>query len=142
MRKLRVHHLFCSALYQGKGYNRQFCENMDKVAEWLWSKEAFDEKEERKVELIAFPDTICQACPNLKGDHCSLDDDNVVSKDAKLADALHLQIDKIYSVPELFRCVKENMTEEIFETSCHKCEWYHQKLCSYDSLARKYDRLF
>ena len=29
--RLRVHHLLCSALYAGKGYSEEFCENMDKA---------------------------------------------------------------------------------------------------------------
>lgn len=139
--KLRVHHLFCSALYQGEGYSRQFCENMEKTVKWLWNEESLCEKEERMAQLIIRPDVICQACPNLIGEACVLDGDSVVSKDARLAEALHLQLDRQYAVSKLLRHVKENLTEEIFETSCHKCEWYHQKLCSYEKLAGKYDSL-
>lgn len=150
--KLRVHHLLCSALYRGKGYSEAFCENMERTVNWLWrngpeqpqpqkgaSSSVACAEDERIVELCICPDAICQACPNLADGACTLDDNRVVPKDARLAEALHLQTGRTYLVQELLLHVKENLTEEIFEASCRKCEWYQQKLCSYKELAKRYD---
>lgn len=135
MMRLRVHHLLCSALYVGKGYNEAFCANMQRVVEWLWKD---GEGEKREVLLIAEPDNICVSCPNLVYDRCKLDDNHVVSKDAALAHALGLEIDCIYPVSELLHIVGSRLTAEIFEESCQNCEWYEQGLCDYEQLARKY----
>lgn len=143
--KLRVHHLFCSALFIGKGYSEAFCRNMDGIVQRLWVRNphekmscAEQDEDGAEVELIIRPDCICQECPNLTKGGCSLDDDHVVSKDEWLAERLGLEISRNYSVPELLRQVAENMTEEIFETSCHNCEWYQMGLCRYEKLAEKY----
>ena len=144
--KLRVHHLFCSALYIGKGYSEDFCKNMNSVVRKLWAENPHDEnipqneqkEDDEKVELVICPDCICKECPNLTETGCSLDDNNVVSKDEKLAKRLGLEINRGYSVSELLHRTAVNMTEEIFETSCHNCEWYQEGLCSYEKLAEKY----
>lgn len=138
MMRLRVHHLFCSALYVGKGYSEAFCQNMQKAVQWLWNPAA-GENEERKAELVLEPDSICAVCPNQKGRGCILDDNHVVSKDAKLAQALGLAIDHTYSVSDLLGQVAQKLTKEIFETSCNQCEWYRMGLCSYEKLAEKYE---
>lgn len=136
MLRLRVHHLFCSALFVGKGYSESFCENMQKIVQWLWEESS--REEEQEVELISDEDSICTECPNLTKEGCSLEDNHVVSKDIRLAQALQLQIDRSYSVSGLLGHVAQNLTEEIFETSCHKCEWYKMGLCSYEKLADRY----
>ncbi len=152
--RLRVHHLLCSALYVGKGYSEAFCGNMQRIVWWLWEepdhvperdKEAQGARngrpgdgEKRKIRLVSEPDNICSACPNLGEGGCKLDDDRVVSKDEALAQALALETERVYSVTELLGIVGRNLTEEIFETSCHNCEWYAQGLCSYEALADRY----
>lgn len=152
--RLRVHHLFCSALYVGKGYSEAFCRNMQKVVTWLWEplsgpeeekrqREPGDilcEGEKREIRLITEPDEICRACPNLGDEGCKLDDDHVVSKDAALAQALGLEAGRVYPVAELLHTVSSNLTAEIFENSCHNCDWYAQGLCRYEQLAEKYRR--
>ncbi|MCM1253210.1 MAG: DUF1284 domain-containing protein [Clostridium sp.] len=143
--KLRVHHLFCSALFVGKGYSDKFCENMDSVVRKLWTESPHDNsahnekrQENTQIELITEPDCICAQCPNLTTDGCSLDANNVVSKDEKLAQRLDLKVNRSYPVDELLRHTAAHMTEEIFETSCHNCEWYQTGLCSYEKLIEKY----
>lgn len=135
--RLRVHHLFCSALYEGRGYSKGFCENMRRVVEWLWESSR-TEKEERTVMLIAEPDIVCSECPNLTADGCGLEDDQVVCKDIRLAQALQLETQKVYAVSALLAQVSQNLTKEIFETSCNKCDWYRMGLCGYEKLERKY----
>ena len=67
-----------------------------------------------------------------------LDDNRVVSKDEKLAQALGLETGRVYTVPVLLGTVEKNLTAEIFETSCHNCDWYAQGLCRYETLREKY----
>lgn len=135
--RLRVHHLLCSALYVGEGYSEAFCRNMDQVVKRLWDS-AEQEKEPEEIELVTCPDCICSECPNLTDKGCSLDNNNVVSKDAALAEKLGLKLGKPYYIPELLRQTAGNLSKEIFETSCHNCEWYQMGLCRYEKLAEKY----
>lgn len=162
MMRLRVHHLLCSALYVGKGYSEAFCGNMQKMVTWLWEPLSAEpcgslsgpeaktgqeepeailcEGENRDVRLITDPDDICRECPNLGDNGCKLDDDHVVSKDAALAQALGLETERVYPAEELLHIVNSNLTAEIFEDSCHNCDWYRQGLCRYERLAEKYQK--
>lgn len=160
MMRLRVHHLLCSALYVGKGYSAAFCGNMQKVVTWLWEplsagpcgplsgpeegavegepEAILCEGEKREIRLITEPDDICRECPNLGDNGCKLDDDNVVSKDTALAQALGLETERTYLAAELLHTVSSNLTAEIFENSCHNCDWYKQGVCRYEQLAERY----
>lgn len=51
--RLRPHHLLCLLTYVGKGYSRDFTDNMDQVAQRLAAGEA--------LELVEGPDAICAA---------------------------------------------------------------------------------
>ncbi len=147
--KLRVHHLFCCALFEGKGYSEAFVKNMRDISCRLFPKEnavvdgvnpyagqAQDEDEE--IELCILPDLICSKCPNLIEGACSLDDNQVVSKDRHLADAFGLVCGRSYRKDKLKKAVNEALTEEIFEDSCHRCQWYLEGLCSYQLLRERY----
>lgn len=148
--KLRVHHLLCSALFAGKGYSDAFVENMQSVVDGLFSDRAkrkadkaslmneADSVGAKTVSLSLEPDIICAKCPNLTDGACCLDDNNVISKDAKLAERLGLTCGRGYPREALLRHVAAALREEIFEDSCHKCRWYAEGLCSYDLLREAY----
>ncbi len=138
--KLRVHHLLCSALFKGKGYSEAFTEHMRTVAGILFPEPDREESgKDTDIILTIQSDLICGECPNLKDNACCLDDNNVVAKDAKLAEALGLECDMVYRRKDLLRYVAGALSEDIFETSCHKCRWYEEGLCSYAGLREKYD---
>ncbi len=172
--KLRIHHLFCAALFKGKGYSSTFISNMQSVVDRLFYADeedcmeksfAIDAEEDcmeklypieeedctekpfamdaeehsaEKIELCTTPDLICSECPNLVEGVCSLDDNNVVSKDIRLAKALLVEPGRIYQREELIRIVAKALSEEMFEDSCRKCRWYEEGLCSYHLLRERY----
>lgn len=138
--KLRVHHLFCCALFQGKGYSSDFVSNMQSVVDRLFSENPVQAVE--TIELCTTPDLICSACPNLIKGACSLDDNNVISKDVRLLEELGLKCNMAYDRETLIKAVSEAMTEEIFEHSCHNCRWYKEGLCSYQLLEEKYSSFY
>lgn len=135
-RRLRVHHLLCSALFVGKGYSDAFIANMKQVVDML-----FSEEQEENIILVTKPDLICSACPNQVEGACVLDDNNVVSKDEALAEALGLFCNHRYRKEEILRLVREHLTKEIFETSCHRCRWYREGLCHYEALQQRYEQM-
>lgn len=146
--RLRVHHLFCCALFEGKGYSEAFVKNMWDISGRLFPKEdaavdavnpyAGQAQDDEEIELCILPDLICSECPNLIDGVCSLDDNEVVSKDRHLADALGLVCGRGYQRNELKKAVNEALTEKIFEDSCHRCNWYMEGLCSYQLLRERY----
>lgn len=140
MMKCRVHHLFCAALFEGKGYSDDFVVNMRQVVKLLFAEKETERKEEQ-IELCAEPDLICDKCPNLIGGACCIEDNQVVSKDIRLAEALSLKCGKGYRREELIRHVTAALNEEVFENSCRKCRWYEEGLCSYRLLRERYERL-
>lgn len=139
---LRVHHLLCTQLFQGYGYNNQFCLNMKNCIHLLY-------KEDPNVILVCEPDIICNHCPNLtKNNHCSSDESvsltdvrNVSAKDNYLANALSLNLEKPTSFSTLYRLVNERMTQEVFLHSCQSCRWFKEGLCSYEAFIGAYQNL-
>ena len=58
MIKLRPHHLLCTQGYSGKGYSKEFVENMTEIVKLI-------KNEKVQVQLIFSEDDICSKCPNL-----------------------------------------------------------------------------
>lgn len=52
MIKLRPHHLLCTQGYSGKGYSKEFVENITEIVELI-------KKENAQVQLIFLEDDIC-----------------------------------------------------------------------------------
>lgn len=127
MKKFRVHHIMCTNLYQGYGYSGAFCENMTKMVTWL------NDNPEEPLLLVTNPDEICMKCPNLVENKYCVDVNNYVhEKDKALISPLHLKENEVYTYKELKSYAKRYLSEEVFENSCHNCEWYRQGLCKYE----------
>lgn len=138
---LRMHHLLCSVLFQGKGYSNEFVENMAKIVNAL-------KCEDTLVHLSCSPDAICQGCPNAMSDgRCALDleaetkqstttKQEISTLDQRIGAHFHLEYGKTYTSKELFTLLDKTLDEPFFEECCQSCRWYRQGLCSY-SLYRK-----
>lgn len=128
--KFRVHHIMCTNLYRGLGYNGAFCENMTQKVTLL------REHPEIMLELVAQPDDICANCPNLQGgDYCANGDNHVCVKDRALLVPLHLQEGKMYSYRQLMEHARQYLTRQVFEESCGSCSWYRQGVCRYEDFS-------
>jgi len=127
VQKFRVHHIMCTNLYRGMGYDGDFAKNMTKIVRELRNNP------DKKLYLVNDPDCICERCPNLKdGKFCTNGDNNVRTKDTLLADALDLEIGEIYTYRELMAIAKVKLTRDVFENSCKNCNWYKQGACRYE----------
>ena len=136
--KLRVHHLLCVPLYTGHGYSREFTDNMDHKAEQL--------RNGCSILLQIQPDEICASCPNLcrtpgNSGKCSLDANEVQTKDEKLMQALQIQDEQPYDAAALWTHIRQHMTREIFENACSGCSWYRRGYCSYEKYQAGLNRL-
>ncbi len=126
--KLRGHHLICFHFFSGKGYNREFVENLrntlEKIAEF-------------GVEVSHGADDVCSRCPHLKGGICSYSDhshDEIMEMD-KFA----LRLLKETSGSKAKWHVIKQRIPEIFPLwlgkYCKKCLW--EDVCEEDFLYRK-----
>ena len=74
-REFRVHHILCTQLYQGLGYDGDFCENMTAIVSDL------RKNPDQPLRLVAKADAICANCPNrLENDFCTNGDNHVAIK--------------------------------------------------------------
>lgn len=128
-REFRVHHILCTQLYQGLGYDGDFCKNMTAIVSDL------RKKPDQPLRLVAKADAICANCPNrLENDFCTNGDNHVAIKDRKLLAPLHLTEGEIYTYAQLLQHSKKYLTKDIFAESCASCNWYKQGICKYEKL--------
>lgn len=120
MIKLRPHHLLCTQGYSGKGYSREFVENMTEIVKSI-------KNEKVQVQLIFSEDDICSKCPNLSENNiCKSDTVNII--DNKVIKYFELE-EKIYEYEYLIRYIKSHITKEIMDDICRNCEWYSISKC-------------
>lgn len=120
MIKLRPHHLLCTQGYSGKGYSREFVENMTEIVKSI-------KNEKVQVQLIFSEDDICSKCPNLSENNiCKSDTVNII--DNKVIKYFELE-EKIYEYESLIRYIKSHIIKEIMDDICGNCEWYSISKC-------------
>lgn len=64
--RLRGHNLLCIQGFVGKGYSPEFVDNMTRVVDALHADP------QTEVRVVAEPDALCDACPNLSQHGCEL----------------------------------------------------------------------
>lgn len=78
MIKIRYHHLMCIPRYQGNGYSRDFCVNLEKVKQSLKNNDYI---------LVEECDDICLVCPNNIDGKCA-DEEKVSRYDSMVKSAM------------------------------------------------------
>lgn len=122
MFKIRPHHLMCMQAYIGKGYSKDFIENMDFIVKSL------KENQNQIIQIVGLNDDICTKCPNnINGFKCS-SNDKVLSIDGKIVKLLDLKMEE-YNYKTLLEKLRENFSEEKFKEICGKCQWYKYGIC-------------
>ena len=128
----RVHHILCTKLYKGLGYDGAFCRNMSEKVCLL------REHPDILLTLVTDPDIICANCPNLReGNFCTNGDNHVKDKDQALLAPLHLIEHETYTYRELMEHAKAYLTEDVFIKSCSCCQWYKAGICKYEDFWSK-----
>lgn len=139
---LRGHHLLCSRLFSGYGYNDDFVKRMAEVVSITGLKnynQPIEYEMVKKVRLICGHDYVCQKCPNLinekTGIFCDLGDDDVRNKDKKTLKYAGLKEDILYTLEEIEIGV-EKITKEQFNEICGTCRWFRAGYCAYERLVK------
>lgn len=158
---LRAHHLLCIPQYQGSGYSKDFCRQMEKVIKIL-------RKQKHKITILDVPDILCSHCPNLIRDsqeeqcdrkerpegrteqeNCGSEqygcegmlcekETEIIRKDRTLLKGLHLETETAYEPEKLKAAVRLSMTQELFCKACGDCEWLRRGFCGYELWKEKF----
>lgn len=121
MIKLRPHHLLCTKAYVGKGYNKDFIENMNLIISNL-------KKPETNIYITFSTDNICNSCPNLINKNECISNIKVKELDYKVIKHFNIE-EKIYNYSKLIKHMESIITEKIIEDICSTCEWYNNSDC-------------
>lgn len=117
--KLRPHHALCIGFFEGKGYSREFTENMTGVIGLLYS-------ENPEIEVTTDHDIICCCCP------CTDCHEKALSYDMKVMEICGLP-DKV-RWEELRKSVREKIVNAgRLKEVCGGCQWFY--ICEKKGLA-------
>jgi len=118
---IRAHHLLCVLGFRGKGYSREFVENMGEVVQRLQSHP------EDYIVIEDCPDDICQACPHNTDEGCTRAEGGeagVRDRDHALLQRLGLAPKTEIAVASVYDGIKKHVTRDFMHRHvCRACEW-------------------
>lgn len=117
--KLRGHHLLCVLGYRGRGYSKEFCENMTFIYETLRVKP------DTLIEIIKGSDDICKHCPKKHHLQC----ENVYEMDSSILNKIGLCPEMKLSWSEICKQIKAKLIPEDISNLCRTCQWRSLGLC-------------
>lgn len=114
--KIRPHHGLCLQFFEGKGYSKEFVENMYLVQE--------ASRKNAPIELRFGKDTVCEKCPNFQGEAC-LTQEKVEEMDRKVTELCNLYEGQQMGFSEYLNLVQDNILKgNQLEYVCSTCSWY------------------
>lgn len=128
MKRLRGHHMLCTTLFSGSGYDRDFADNMGRLIRDMQDGEGF--------RLVQGHDGVCEHCPNREADGCALGTENVARRDAAALEVTGLAPGRELDWAQL-RERLGGLSEEDFQYVCGDCRWQKEGLCSYQLLMER-----
>jgi hypothetical protein len=116
---LRPHHLLCVTFFQGKGYSKEFVENMSNIIGSL--------DDNAEIILTLSTDDICKHCPNNIDNICK-DENKSNLYDKKVLSYLALTNYALESKPIPYTTLKDIVYKQILskgkrEDVCGDCQW-------------------
>ena len=120
--KLRPHHLLCTQGYSGRGYNKDFVENMTAITTYLRNED------NATVEIVFTTDDICNKCPRMVENGICHRDEKVKRFDKKVIDYFSIE-KKSYIYQDIIREINAKMTLDKMNDICSDCEWYPISAC-------------
>ncbi len=114
MVKLRGHHLICLHFFKGKGYSKDFVENMFRVME---------EAEKSEVEIVDGIDDVCAACPYNSDGFCTYSEN--ADEEVRRLDEFALKLLNVRNRVkwEHLKCRIPEIIQLWKEKACKDCDW-------------------
>lgn len=117
--KLRPHHALCIRFFRGKGYSKDFTDNMIKTIQRLNNGEEFT--------FATGMDTLCFRCPNNISGTCT-SEKKVQHYDRKVSELLDLKEGSLLDYQTLYQKISSAIMDKgLFDSICKDCSW--QELC-------------
>jgi uncharacterized protein len=124
---IRGHTLLCLQGFRGKGYSPDFVENLVEI------NNALVQSSDTPVRVMAMPDDICLACPNLKMNGCNLKGpgfENLMrSQDRVVMSRLGIQEGETFSWHEILERIGQRMRGDMLPSICGDCPWLPLGYC-------------
>ena len=124
--RFRPHHFLCTVGYEGKGYSPEFVANYDLIARELKQEANGDE---RLIEVTAgTADSICEPCPNRRGEGCATDE-KIQALDRAHQKVLGLSPGERLTWGQAKARIQDRFTLEAFHRDCAPCAWKEFGIC-------------
>lgn len=124
MLKFRAHHFLCTLGFRGKGYSPNFVENYREIQDTLLAPGGEDER----IEVTFDADSICEPCPNKRGNSC-LDRDKIRGLDERHAKVVGFVDREVLTWREAKKRIASQVTLEKFHQMCEGCGWRDLGYC-------------
>lgn len=117
--RIRAHNLLCIQGFVGKGYSPEFVANMKAIVGGLGGT--------TEVTVVAEPDALCAACPNLKEGGCTLHGEGtergIVRQDRDVLGRLGLAAGETVTWGEILARIRERVAPDDLDDICGTCPW-------------------
>jgi hypothetical protein len=117
--KLRAHNLLCIQGFVGKGYSPAFVANMTSIVEGLGDR--------TEVTVVAEPDRLCEACPNLRATGCALHGEGtergILRQDRDVLARLGLAEGQRAMWGEILARIRASVAPADLDAICGACPW-------------------
>ena len=113
---IRPHHLLCLQFFEGKGYSKEFVENMTDVHRALHS-------DNPSVVIADGVDDLCDKCPNNENGKC-VKESSLCENDKRTLKALNIKVNDRMKWNSINRKVKEKILDKhLVKEVCRTCRW-------------------
>jgi hypothetical protein len=117
--RIRGHSLLCIQGFVGEGYSDEFVDNMMNVVAAL--------RGDVPVTVIDGPDVLCESCPNLSADGCTLHGDNselgIRAQDRDVMGRLGISPGATLPWGDVLRRIRELIEPDDLDEICGECPW-------------------
>ena len=134
---LRAHMALCLLGFRGSGYSPEFVDAMQALQDRLRADES------QRVRLVAEPDRLCDACPNLAAGGCTLGgpdhEAHMRSHDETVLERLGLRAGEALAWGEVLERIRGSIRGADLTEICTTCPWLPLGVCrqSVDALREK-----
>ena len=111
---LRPHHLLCVKFYVGKGYSKEFCDNMASLIDRLNSGET--------VTLVKGKDDLCAHCPHCINSICATKEKSDAF-DQRVLTGVSLAYGTVRDYSQLKRLTDYMIATKVINGICKECNW-------------------
>lgn len=91
-----------------------------------------DRIEKEQIIIKRDFDNICEKCPNLVNNICTIDEE-INLLDDKVLKILNIELNKPVYFNELKLKLAKNLTEDKFSYICRSCSWYKKGFCKFEN---------